>query len=70
MNKTREDLLKALEDLGNRYPDMRFGQLVANAAQWSAGPTKTAVWEVEDEKLLETLHRKLANSDKTFASSK
>ena len=48
-SKQRTDLLAALGELCQRYPDWRLGQLVANVAGWA----DQDVWDVEDEQLLE-----------------
>jgi hypothetical protein len=45
----RADLLAAIAALCQRYPDWRFGQLVANVAGWA----DQEIWDVEDEALLE-----------------
>jgi hypothetical protein len=42
------ELLKTLEELRNRYPHWRFGQLVSNVAGWA----DVDLWDVEDEQLL------------------
>lgn len=44
----RSDLLRALAELGRRYPEWRFGQLVSNVAGWA----DVDAWDVEDEQLL------------------
>lgn len=44
----RADLLAAIAELSRRYPDWRFGQLVANVAGWA----DREIWDVEDEQLL------------------
>lgn len=49
----RRLLFDALEDLAQRYPHWRLGQLVCNVAGW----TDTDVWDVEDEQLLEALRQ-------------
>jgi len=48
-NKQRAELLAAIADLCQRYPDWRLGQLVANVAGWA----DQEIWDVEDEQLLE-----------------
>ncbi len=49
MNKaTRTDLLDALAELGNRYPDWRLGQLISNLAGWA----DQDMWDADDEQLL------------------
>ena len=50
MNKQRRvDLLAAIADLSQRYPDWRFGQLVSNVAGWA----DQGIWDVEDEQLFQ-----------------
>lgn len=48
-SQQRADLLAALTALCQRYPNWRFGQLVANVAGWA----DQEIWDVEDEQLLE-----------------
>ena len=48
MNAERHELLAAFAALMERYPQWRFGQLLANVAGWA----DQDVWEVEDETLL------------------
>lgn len=62
MNKTHDELIDALAELHRRYPDWRFGQLVANVAGWA----DQEIWDVEDEQLLAAaaLHlQQLATAD-------
>jgi hypothetical protein len=47
-DKERADLLSAVDELCQRYPDWRLGQLIANVAGWA----DQEVWDVEDEQLL------------------
>ncbi len=42
------DLLCAIAELWQRYPNWRFGQLVANVSDWA----DQEIWDVEDERLL------------------
>lgn len=58
MTPTRREILQALEALSNRYPDMRFGQLVVNIANW-ATQTPDAIWDVEDEEFLKAVQNHL-----------
>ncbi len=51
MTPTRLEIFRVLEALSNRYPDMRFGQLVSNIANWAAR-IPDALWDVEDEEFL------------------
>ena len=48
-NQERADLLAAIDELSQRYPDWRLGQLVANLAGWA----DQEIWDVGDEQLLE-----------------
>jgi hypothetical protein len=50
--ETRQELLKALEELGNKYPEMRLGQLVIFVTRLARGPAVSAVYDVDDEELL------------------
>ena len=54
-NSERVDLLAAITALSQRYPDWRFGQLVANVAGW----TDQNIWDVEDEQLLQAVRAHL-----------
>jgi hypothetical protein len=48
-SQLRADLLAAVAELWEKYPDWRLGQLIANVAGWADQET----WEVEDAQLLE-----------------
>lgn len=47
-NEHRTDLLAAIAELSDRYPEWRLGQLVANVAGW----VDQQIWDVEDHQLL------------------
>lgn len=47
--QSRADLVKSIAELCDRYPEWRFGQLVANVAGWA----DQELWDVEDEQLLQ-----------------
>jgi hypothetical protein len=60
MTKTRQEILRLLEELSGLYPEWRFGQMVANVAMLAAQPTESGdsgVWDVEDDDFLATLKR-------------
>jgi endonuclease III len=59
-NETRRELLRVLDELSAQCPDVRFGQLLANLATLAKGPTVEAIWDAEDEELLEAARRQLA----------
>ena len=48
----RRELLQILGKLGDRYPDQRLGQLVANLSYAARGPAAESVWDAQDEELL------------------
>lgn len=55
----RQQLLRVLGELGEYTPDVRFGQLLANLSYMAKSFTAEAIWDVEDEELLEAakIHR-------------
>jgi hypothetical protein len=52
--EVRRQLLRVLDDLGEYTPEVRFGQLLANLSYMAKSFTSEAIWDVEDEELLET----------------
>jgi hypothetical protein len=52
-SEVRRQLLRVLDDLGEYTPDVRFGQLLANLSYMAKSFTAEAIWDVEDEELLE-----------------
>jgi len=58
-NETRRELLRVLDELSAQFPDVRFGQLLANLATLAKGPTVEAIWDAEDEELLQAARRQL-----------
>jgi len=67
-SQPRADLLAVLGALCERYPNWRFGQLIANVAGWA----DQEIWDVEDEQLLEAARQhlgQLAPSDTACSSS-
>jgi hypothetical protein len=51
----KQDILQALSALVEHTPDIRFGQLIANLAVIARGPTPEAVWDMEDDELLQAV---------------
>ena len=54
---TRSEILERLSNLTELAPDMRFGQLIANLAFLAAGPWDQSLWDLEDDKLLESIRQ-------------
>lgn len=57
----RQKTLDELKRLSELTPDVRFGQLVANLSYLAIGPTNEAVWDMEDDELLEAIRQQIAN---------
>jgi hypothetical protein len=57
----RQDILRKLERISDLAPDLRFGQLVANLANLSAGPWDDTLWDLEDEQLMAGIDQLLAD---------
>ena len=54
-----DELLESLAELRRALPSMRLGQLIANMATVARGPVSGAVWEAEDDELLEAIRWQL-----------
>jgi hypothetical protein len=61
MNPVRAEILRLLPRLSELTPDVRFGQLIANLSYLAVGPTAEAVWDMEDEQLLEAIRQHIAD---------
>lgn len=59
-SETRRELLRVLDELSTQCPDVRLGQLIANLATLAKGPTVEAIWDTEDEELLQAARQQLA----------
>jgi len=67
MTETRRDILQGLEALSDRFPEMRFGQLVVNVANW-ATQQPDAVWDVEDAEFLNAIVRQIHHTSSVSAA--
>ena len=56
----RKEILHVLEELSQRCPEVRFGQLIVSLSYLAKGPTNEATWDVEDEELLAAARKHLA----------
>ncbi|MEX0718717.1 MAG: hypothetical protein WD066_19135 [Planctomycetaceae bacterium] len=65
MTSRHAALLNAIAELGERYPDWRFGQLVANVADWA----DTELWDIDDERLLDAARAHLDRSRASEAAA-
>ena len=62
---TRHEILRLLEQLSEREPEVRFGQLIANMAFLAAGPWNETLWDLEDDQLLQAISQHLADVSRT-----
>jgi len=71
MSASREELMQVLGELGELFPNWRFGQLVANVATSARGPQIGGIWDSEDEELLSAARRivKLNQGRATLSAS-
>jgi hypothetical protein len=63
--RTREELLVALADLGRARPEWRLGQTLANLAMTAGRLDPGGVWELEDEEALAAARTLLAENTVT-----
>ena len=68
-NELRQQVLAALEDLSETYPDWRFGQMIANLATIARGPESESVWDMEDEELLAAIRWQLEQRREALVSA-
>jgi hypothetical protein len=57
MTTTRIELLEVLAELSESCPEMRMGQLLANLATLARGAVPSAIWDAEDQELLDAARR-------------
>jgi hypothetical protein len=65
----KQDILRALAELVEHTPDVRFGQLIANLVVIARGPTPEAVWDMEDDELLEAVKCHIEDYDRRHAGA-
>jgi hypothetical protein len=66
----RQELLRALDEMSDTFPDCRLGQMIANLAVVARGATAEAIWDVEDHELLAAIHRHLQRRGVTSSSNR
>lgn len=54
-----DELIESLAELRRALPSMRLGQLIANMATVARGAVPGAVWDAEDEELLDAIRWQL-----------
>ena len=65
--EVKREILRTLSDLIEQTPDVRFGQLIANPAVIARGPTPEAVWDIEDDELLEAVKSHIEDYERRHA---
>jgi hypothetical protein len=68
MTFTRKELIDALQEISEVSPDVRFGQMIVNFSYFARGPLHSAIWDVEDDELLEAAKDYLAHKRETAAT--
>jgi hypothetical protein len=66
MTPVRTEILRLLEEMSQRYPEWRLGQMIANVALWAKQPTSlgdTGLWDLEDEDMLAAIRRHLVGPE-------
>ena len=51
-SELKQEILRALSELVEHCPEVRFGQLSVNLSCIARGPIPEAVWDMEDDELL------------------
>ena len=59
MSPVRQEVLQILAELSEVAPEVRFGQLIVNLSYMARGLTNEAIWDMEDEELLEAAREHL-----------
>jgi hypothetical protein len=59
INPVRQEILHLLAELSDILPEVRLGQLMANLSYLARGLSKEAIWDMEDEELLEATRKHL-----------
>jgi hypothetical protein len=70
MKQARQELLEVLSQLGELFPEWRFGQLVANVATAARGPQVEGIWDSEDEELLAAARRLVERNQERMQASR
>ena len=63
----KRETLRALADLIEHTPEVRFGQLIANLAVIARGPAPESVWDMEDDELLRAVRSHIEDFERRHA---
>ncbi len=64
----RRELLRLIKGMGERYPEFRLGQLIANLVFWARDDQEGAVWHVEDDELMAAVREQISNAEHRSSS--
>jgi hypothetical protein len=56
-DSSRSELLKAIAELGDLYPEWRLGQMLANLAMAAGRTEEGALWDLDDQEVLTAARR-------------
>jgi hypothetical protein len=59
ISPVRQEALRVLAELSEVCPEVRLGQLMANLSYLARGLSSEAIWDMEDEELLEAARKHL-----------
>ena len=65
-SELKQEILRALSELVDHCPDVRFGQLIANLSCIARGPTPEAIWDMEDDELLAATRSHLEDYERRY----
>jgi hypothetical protein len=68
-DETREELLKALAELGRAHPDWRLGQTLSNLAMAAGRLDAGGVWDLEDDEGLAAARMLLGQREASAANA-
>ena len=66
-SELKQEILRALSELVEQCPEVRFGQLIVNLSCIARGPIPEAVWDMEDEELLAATKSHIEDYDRRNA---
>ena len=61
IDPVRQEILRQLQHLSERAPELRFGQMIADLAFLAKGPWDQSLWDLEDEEFLEAIEQQLSD---------
>jgi hypothetical protein len=65
--EVKQEILQVLSEPVEHCPDVRLGQLIVNLSCIARGPTPEAIWDMEDDELLEATTSRLKDFENRHA---